>query len=150
MTLVIREAIESDVDIIMELILALSDHQNSQQYVVTDVETLKEQGFGLDKKFGALLAEIDGAPVGYLTYVWNYSTWAGRQYMYVENIFVLEQKRRLGVGVALMHEAKVVCRKNGCMHLKWEVESDNGNAIDFYRKLGANIAFRGVGSCTIK
>lgn len=149
MTLVIREAIENDVGILMEFILALSEHQNSQQYVITDVKTLKKQGFGKDKQFGALLAEMDGSPVGYLTYVWNYSTWAGGRYMYVENLFVFEQQRRLGVGAALMQEAKVVCMQNGCRNLKWEVESDNATAIDFYKKQGANIAFRGVGSCKV-
>jgi GNAT superfamily N-acetyltransferase len=150
MTLIIREAVEKDVETIMEFIYALSDHQKSRQYVITDIKTLEDQGFGPDKKFGTLLADIDGATVGYLTYVWNYSTWAGGQYMYVENLFVLEHKRRSGVGAALMQGAKVVCENNGCIHLKWEVESDNENAISFYRKIGATIAFRGVASCKVK
>lgn len=150
MTLIVREAIEKDVDIIRDFIHALSCHQNSQQYVVTDVATLKEHGFGQDRKFETLLAEIDGTAVGYLTYVWFYSTWAGCRYMYVENLFVLEPHRRSGVGVALMQEAKNICRKNGCQNMKWEVESDNPDAISFYREFGANIAFRGVGSCTVE
>lgn len=147
MNLIIREAIESDVETILEFIYALAEHQKSQQYVITDSDKLREQGFGHDKKFGTLLAEINGTTVGYLTYVWNYSTWAGGQYMYVENLFVLEHKRRFGIGAALMQEAKVVCKNNDCMHLKWEVESDNENAISFYQKQGATIAFRGVASC---
>ena len=150
MTLIIREAMEKDVDIISEFILALSYHQNLQQYVLTDVRTLREHGFGKDRLFGTLLAEIDGTTVGYLTYIWNYSTWAGGHYMYIENIFVLERRRRLGVGVALMEEAKRICEENGCLSMKWEVEPDNENAIAFYKKLGANIALRGIGSCTIR
>ncbi len=69
MVLTVREAIEKDVDLIREFILALSTHQNSQQYVLTDVKTLKEHGFGQERKFGTLLAEIDGTAAGYLTYV---------------------------------------------------------------------------------
>jgi len=149
MTLIIREAAEQDADVIYEFILALSSHQNSQQYVLTDVETLRQQGFGADKQFGALLAEYEELAVGYLTYVWNYSTWAAGRYMYVENVFVHEQNRRSGVGAALMQEAQVVCKRHGCRNMKWEVESDNEGAIAFYKKLGATIAFRGVGSCTI-
>jgi len=150
MSITVRRATLNDVELIYDFILALSSHQNSQQYVLTNVETLRQQGFGQDKQFGTLLAEDDGHAVGYLTYVWNYSTWAGGHYMYVENVFVNENSRRLGVGVALMQEAKVVCEKNGCNNMKWEVESDNETAIAFYRKLGATIAFRGVGSCKIK
>ena len=150
MQLIIREAKEEDVDIIYELILSLARHDNIQQYVVTNTEKLREQGFGEDKKFGTLLAEQNGNTVGYLTYVWNYSTWAGGRYMYLENIFVSEKFRRLGVGAALMQEAKVICNANGCSHIKWEVLSDNENAIEFYKNLGATISFRGIGSCTVK
>jgi ribosomal protein S18 acetylase RimI-like enzyme len=150
MQLIIREAEEKDVDTIYELILSLACHENTQQYVVTNTETLREQGFGEEKKFGTLLAEQDGNAVGYLTYVWNYSTWAGGRYMYIENIFVYEKFRRLGVGAALMQEAKAICNKNDCLHLKWEVQSDNEKAIEFYKNLGATISFRGIGSFTAK
>ena len=150
MALIIREAIEKDVEIISEFILALSSHQNLQQYVLTDAGTIAKHGFGQDRKFETLLAEIDGTPVGYLTYIWNYSTWAGGHYMFIENIFVLEQHRRLGVGVALMKEAKDICEENGCLNMKWEVESANENAIAFYKKIGGNITLRGIGSCAVK
>lgn len=150
MALIVREASVADAEVICEFILALSEHQNTRQYVLTDVSTIEEQGFGIDRKFGSLLAEVDRSAVGYLTYVWNYSTWAGTHYMHVENVFVVEQHRRAGVGVALMQEAERVCKKTGHLHMKWEVESDNENAIAFYKKLGAKIAYRGVGSCKVK
>lgn len=150
MKIIIREAEEKDVNAIYKLILALAHHENTQQYVVANAETLKEQGFGEEKKFGTLLAEQDGNAVGYLTYVWNYSTWLGGRYMYIENIFVYENFRRLGVGAALMQEAKAICNKNNCLHLKWEVQSDNEKAIEFYKSLGATISFRGIGSCKAK
>ena len=70
--------------------------------------------------------------------------------MYVENLFVSEQYRRLGVGVALMQEAKNVCKKNSCLNMKWEVESDNENAIAFYKKSGATVSFRGIGSFNLR
>ncbi len=150
MEVIIREATEDDVEVIYDFILALSDHQNSQQYVLTDVNTLKEQGFGPNKKFGTLIAEQHGTVAGYLTYVWNYSTWGAGHYMYIENVFVSQQHRRLGIGAALMQEAENICKRTGNLHMKWEVESDNESAIAFYKKMGATIAFRGVGSCKAK
>lgn len=150
MTLIVREAEEKDVGTIYELILELSSHENSQEYVVTNPDTLREQGFGKDKKFGTLLAEYDGNIAGYLTYVWNYSTWLGGYYMYLENIFVLKQYRGLGIGSALMQEARVVCEHNGRLHMKWEVQPDNENAIEFYKKQGATVSLRGIGNCKAK
>jgi GNAT superfamily N-acetyltransferase len=150
MKIVIREAVEKDVEIIYKLILELSRHENTQKYILTNTEILREQGFGQDKKFGTLLAEYDGNTAGYLTYVWNYSTWQGGYYMYLENIFVLEPYRRFGVGSALMQKARTVCENNGRLHMKWEVQPENEKAIRFYKKQGATVSLRGIGSCKVK
>lgn len=150
MTITVRTAEEKDVETLFELIVALSGHENSQEYVVTNPDKLREQGFGKDNLFGALLAEIDGNTAGYLTYVWNYSTWQGGHYMYLENLFVLKQFRGLGVGAALLQEAKNVCDESGQLHMKWEVQLDNDKAIEFYKKQGATVSSRGIGSCKAK
>lgn len=149
MELNIREARDTDVDVIFRLILALSSHQDSEEYVLTDVDKLRQHGFGPERKFETLLAEKNGTTVGYLTYIWNYSTWAGDYHMYIENLFVLEPYRRSGAGGALMQGARAVCEKNGCSHMKWEVQSDNEEAIAFYEEQGATISLRGIGSCKL-
>jgi len=149
MAFVIRDAVEEDAEVILNFILALSSHTNSQKYVLTDIETLKNHGFGEDRKFGTLLAEIDGTTVGYLCYQWDYSIWAGSHFMFVQNIFVSEQHRRSGIGAALMDEAKLVCKNNGLRHMKWEIDTDNISAIEFYEKTGATVSDRRIGSCTV-
>jgi len=149
MAFVIRDAVENDAEIILNFIIALSSHTNSQKYVLTNVETLKNHGFGEDRKFGTLLAEIDGTTVGYLCYQWDYSIWAGSHFMLVQNIYVLKQHRRSGIGAALMEEARVVCKKNGLHHMKWEIDTNNTGAIEFYEKTGATVSDRRIGSCTV-
>lgn len=150
MNLKIREAVKSDAEQIYKLILELSRHENTEKYVLTNVEKLREQGFGKENNFGTILAEYDGNTAGYLTYVWNYSTWQAGYYMYLENIFVLERYRGVGVGSALMHAAKVVCKDTGRLHMKWEVQTDNEKAIEFYKKQGATVSLRGIGSCKVE
>lgn len=150
MNINVRKAIEKDAETIYKLILELSIHENTQQYILTNTEKIREQGFGKDKMFGTLLAEYDGNTAGYLTYVWNYSTWQGGYYMYIENIFVLEQYRRFGIGSALMQKARVVCKDTGRLHMKWEVLTDNEKAIKFYKKQGATVSLRGIGSCKVE
>jgi len=149
MAFVIRDAVENDAELILDFIYALSSHTESQKYVLTNVEILKKHGFGKDRKFGTLLAEIDGKPVGYLCYQWDYSIWAGSHFMFIQNVYVLEQHRRSGIGAALMEEAKVVCKNNGLGHMKWEIDTDNTGAIEFYEKTGATVAYRRIGSCTV-
>ena len=150
MTIVIREAVESDSETIYEMIIELSSHENSQKYVLTNSEMIREQGFGEDRKFGTLLAEYNGDTAGYLTYTWSYSTWQGGYYMYLENIFVLEQYRRSGVGSALMQGARDVCKITDRLHMKWEVQPENERAIEFYKKLGATVSLRGIASCKVE
>ena len=70
--------------------------------------------------------------------------------MYMENIFVIDRYRRIGIGTALMQKAKDVCEKSGRLHMKWEVQQDNERAIDFYNKQGATISLRGIGSCKVE
>ena len=150
MTIVIREAVENDAGKIYELILELAGHENTQKYVLTNTEMIREQGFGEDRKFGSLLAEFNGDIAGYLTYTWSYSTWQGDYHMYLENIFVLEQYRRSGVGSALMQGARGICETTGRLHMKWEVQPENERAIEFYEKLGATVSLRGIASCKVE
>jgi len=70
--------------------------------------------------------------------------------MYLENIFVLKEFRGVGVGAALLQKAKNVCDENGRLHMKWEVQLDNAKAIEFYKKQGATVSSRGIGSCKAK
>lgn len=147
---IIRAAEEKDVDVIFSLIQALASHEQTEKYVLTDTDKLRRDGFGSDKKFRTLLAEKDGVAIGYLTYIWDYSTWAGDHYMYLENIFVLEGYRRLGVGEALMREAKAVCKNHDRLFMKWEVHPENEKAISFYKKQGATVSLRGIGSCKVE
>ena len=69
--------------------------------------------------------------------------------MYVQNIYVLEQHRRIGIGSALMDEARAVCKNNGLGHMKWEIDTDNVSAIEFYERTGATVSDRRIGSCTV-
>jgi len=149
MAFVIRDAVEDDAEVILDFILALSSLTNSQKYVLVDAETLKNHGFGEDRKFGTLLAEIDGTTVGYLCYQWDYSIWAGSHFMYIQNLYVVEHHRCSGIGSALMDEAKVVCKNNGLRHMKWEIDTDNISAIEFYERRGATVSDRRIGSCTV-
>lgn len=56
----------------------------------------------------------------------------------VDNMFVLEQYRKDGIGTKLINTFKEYCSKNKIQELKVTASAKNKNAINFYRKNGFN------------
>ncbi|MGX1930273.1 N-acetyltransferase family protein [Flagellimonas sp. 2504JD4-2] len=140
----IRKATSDDIDVLFELILKIAAYHNQEQYVNTDEEKLLNDGFGTNPRYGALIAEVNGKSVGYLSYTWNYSIWTGGEYMNMDDLFVLEDQRSQKIGLQLMEYAKNMCQEKGMELIRWEVEKDNTRAIQFYKDLGAEINVKGI------
>jgi GNAT superfamily N-acetyltransferase len=137
MMLLIRFATASDGPELAKLIHELAEYDKlSDETVVTEEDVVRD-GFGAHPKFRALIAEWNGQIAGYSVFFDFYSTFQGRAGLFLDDIFVRPQFRKLGIGKALLaHVAKVAwdeeyfCMR--CEMLEW-----NKPAIDFYDKLGA-------------
>ena len=140
----LREATEADVDALYQLIVAIAEHHDQREYVFVTGEDLRRDGFGPAPKFGAVLAEVDGALVGYASYTWDYAIWLGSTYMNIDDVYVSASHRGLGVGEALMRTLKEVCAERGLRRLRWEVQPDNTAAIRFYERIGARMRTKGI------
>ena len=67
----------------------------------------------------------------------SYSTWLGRNGIYLEDLFVRPEHRGQGAGLALLrHLAKLAVARD-CGRFEWAVLDWNQPAIDFYRAAGA-------------
>jgi GNAT superfamily N-acetyltransferase len=84
-----------------------------------------------------LVAEQDGAVVGYLMYHFGYWPADAAPSLHVVDLFVRPAARKHGAGRALMGEALSVLRKRGGHRLLWTVWDQNHPAIGFYERLGA-------------
>lgn len=133
----IRRATADDAGLILALITALAEHHGQAEYVLTDERTLVDAGFGEEPKYGVLLAEVDGAIAGFLSYTTCYSIWLGDSFMQIDDVFVHDKYRGNGVGESLMYESRCTCQELGLSRIKWEVQPDNVAAIRFYERLGA-------------
>jgi len=140
----IREAEEKDVERLFDLIMQIAIFHDQEQFVLTDKKELLKAGFEDNSKYGALLAEVDGNVVGYLSYTWNYSIWKGCEYMNLDDLYILEAYRGQKIGNELMLKAREICKNRNINFIKWEVEKDNFKAIEFYKRLGAEINVKGV------
>jgi GNAT superfamily N-acetyltransferase len=133
----IRKATAEDAPQILEFIRALATFEREPDAVTATVEGLIRDGFGERPFYECLIADHDGKPAGFAFYFFNYSTWVGRPGIYVEDLFVLPEFRRLGIGRELLKQVAAIALENGCQRLQWQVLDWNTPAIDFYRALGA-------------
>jgi GNAT superfamily N-acetyltransferase len=138
MATTIRAATAADVKQILAFIRALAVYERAPEGAVTATEEgLLRDGFGPQPFYECLLAEHDGAPAGFALFFFNYSTWAGKPGVYLEDLFVHPELRGRGIGKALLQRVAASAMARGCRRLQWEVLDWNTPAIDFYRAMGA-------------
>ena len=62
---------------------------------------------------------------------------------YIDDLYVLPQSRRRGIGHALLTELMAECRARGCKTLKVEVDQGNAAALGLYSKFGLQVVTDG-------
>lgn len=131
----VRPAVRADATIILELIRELARFERAEESVQATVADLERDGWGDTPRFEALIAEIDGAPIGFALYFHNYSTWEGRAGIYLEDLYVKPEARGSGAGRRLMTRLAAIAVERGCARLDFSV-LDWNPARRFYASLG--------------
>jgi GNAT superfamily N-acetyltransferase len=132
----VRAATIADVPLLRKLIQELADYEQESQAVLMTEDQLRRDGFDPDPKFRAIVAEQDGQPAGFAFFFNCYSTWTGSG-LFLEDLFVREAFRGLGIGKALLVHLADIARKEGLHTIKLDVLDWNESAIKFYESLGA-------------
>lgn len=133
----IRKAGRKDVPKIIELVTKLAEFEKLAPPDNAAVRRYIKHGFGKNPFFRALLVEDGKKPVAYAFYFFTYSTFLAQPTLYLEDLFVLPEYRKKGVGQQLMRELASIAKKLDCGRMEWCVLDWNANAIRFYDKLGA-------------
>jgi GNAT superfamily N-acetyltransferase len=98
------------------------------------------------KRINLLIASVNGNGTGkeekkksvaYALYFYTYSSFLAKPTLYLEDIFVLEEFRGMGIGKALFLKCVEEAKKEDCGRMEWAVLTWNKSAIEFYEKLGA-------------
>lgn len=135
----IQPATPADVPLLFNLIQALAEFENLAHEVVGSADDLREHLFGDRPYIEALVARVDAQPAGFALFFYNYSTFLTKPGLYLEDLFVVPEHRRLGVGKALLVELGKLALRRGCGRLEWNVLDWNENAIAFYQRMGAKL-----------
>lgn len=97
-------------------------------------ERLKKDGLSGDPSFEAYLGTLDGGAVGFITMFQTYSTFMARPLLYLEDIFVLEDFRKSGIGQKFFDFYVQEAKNRGDGGAQWCVLDWNEPAIRFYEK----------------
>lgn len=131
-----RIAAKEDTPLILQFIRELAEYEKLSHEVTATVELLEESLFGPRRGAEVVFALADGKEVGFALWFHNFSTFVGRPGLYLEDLYVKPEYRKLGIGKALMEYCINVALERNCGRMEWWVLKWNP-AIKFYEQMGA-------------
>jgi len=135
--LAIRPARPEDCGLLLAFVRELAEYEKAADEVTATEADFRRDGFGPRPRFEAAIAEWDGRPCGFVLWFYNYSTWAGRHGLYLEDLFVRPEYRGRGIGKALLVHLARLAAEQRCGRYQWQVLDWNTPSIRFYEALGA-------------
>jgi len=135
--LVLRNAVEDDVQLIFKFIKDLATYEKLDHTVVATEERVRETLFGAKPYAEVILADWKGKPAGFALFFQNYSTFLAKPGIYLEDLFVEPELRGNGIGKALLKRLAEIAVERDCGRLEWAVLDWNEPSIQFYKSLGA-------------
>lgn len=135
----IRQAISEDAPQIFYLIQRLAEYEKLSHQVTGTIEDLQEHLFGNRVYAEAIVTETDNQIVAFALFFPNYSTFLTKPGMYLEDLFVLPEYRRRGIGKAMLSYLGKLALERDAGRLEWSVLDWNESAIAFYQSMGAKI-----------
>jgi GNAT superfamily N-acetyltransferase len=136
----VRAGTAADMEALLGLVRELAVYERAEHEVRAVAEDFLRDGFGEAPAFRTLVAIEDaGTMVGFALYFFGYSTWEGRPVLYLEDLFVKQEQRGLGLGRRLMRALATRAKEAHCTRFEWRVLDWNAPAIRFYESLGAEL-----------
>jgi GNAT superfamily N-acetyltransferase len=127
----------TEIPVLMELIRALARFEKLEHEFTATAENLRAALFGPPPLAGALLARVNGEPAGYAIYFSTFSSFTGRAGVWLDDLFVLPEFRKRGLGRKLIEAVAKIAAERGCARFEWLALDWNERALEFYRGLGA-------------
>lgn len=100
-------------------------------------ERLRRDCLSDKPKYRAYISKLGDKPVAYIIYFFTYSSFLAQPTLYLEDIFVLQEYRRRGIGDKMFNFIKQTAKREGCGRIEFTVLKWNITAQEFYKKNGA-------------
>jgi GNAT superfamily N-acetyltransferase len=137
MDITLASVTPDEIPVLVELIRELARFEKLEHEFTATAESLHAAFFGPQPAAGALLARVDGEPAGYAIYFSTFSSFTGRAGVWLDDLYVLPQFRKRGLGRKLIEAVAKIAAERGCARFEWLALDWNERALAFYRGLGA-------------
>ena len=139
MSIAIRQAIAGDAAVLHAMVRELAinhGHEEDFTAVPQDYERFLSDADAIN---GAFIGFWNGQPAGCAIWQRSYSTFRGRETLYLEDLSVLPAFRGRGIGTALLREIARFAVSRKLAAVTWLMMSWNENARRVYTSAGAEI-----------
>ncbi len=137
MQISIRKITERDLSDIVRLLRDFAEYENLSEYCEVTEQRLRDAMFGDDGFVQGLIAHDGPTPVAYALFYPNFSSFRGERGLYLEDIYIDAEYRRLNLGEKMLREIARVARSHGMLRIDFQVLEWNTPAVKFYLKHGA-------------
>ena len=129
---IIRKGTVEDYEQIFELIQAFAVFQKTPEKLMITLEQMQK-----DKDlFECFVVESDNTIIAFASFFFTYYSWSGKG-LYLDDLYVTEAYRQQNIGKKLLDVVIVFAKAHQCKSVRWLVSRWNKNAINFYKKMGA-------------
>ena len=132
----IRKSRKADAEGFIHLVQELAKFEHLQPPSPAGRKRLADDVFKR-KRINLIVASEGRKLVGYALYFFTYSSFLAKPSLYLEDLFVLKEYRKRGVGFALFRRCVDEALSSGCGRMEWAVLTWNEKALKFYERLGA-------------
>ena len=98
---------------------------------------LRKDGLSKNPKYEAFLGKKNNRYISYVIFFMSYSSFIAKPVLYLEDIFVLNEYRKEGVGQKLFNFIVSLAKERDCCRIEWHVLDWNQLGINFYKKNNA-------------
>ena len=132
----LRQAVIGDAEMLHGAINRFAAVRGQAHKIASTVSDFRKHGFGKNPKFSALIAESGGRFAGLCLYFPVFSTWTGRPGVFVQDLYIEETFRGMGIGETMLRRVAHKSARQGCTYLRLMVDVDNIAAQAFYKRVG--------------
>jgi GNAT superfamily N-acetyltransferase len=134
---IIREATINDAATILALIKDLAEYEKLSHEVAATEDDIRQSLFGDRPVAEALIGELEGVPISFALFFYNFSTFLGKPGIYLEDLYVKPDYRGNGFGRKMLAHIAGLAKERNCGRFEWSVLDWNAPAIRTYDRLNA-------------
>ena len=132
--LIIEKVDSQTFDDFLGLICKLAEYEKMAPPIEQAKQRLRKDCLSDKPKYQAFMGKVCDKYVSYIIFFFTYSSFLALPTLFLEDIFVLEEYRRKGVGEKMFDFIKAAAKREGCGRIEFTVLTWNKSAQKFYEK----------------